>query len=287
MSDETTNTDPVSNNDANIQFPTPVTTVSDVASSETSNIEFEKYKMKLNLFKWLIGTVGIAIITLIINWGFKDRAVGMDEISQYDRYATDLMVLNENPVKKRMLAQFFSTTTPSWLLKNRWEDYYDKVDIEYKDYNHKKDSLKKLRDSFYLIGVSHLNEFQKHKLDEIETILDLKTKEENASMKTPETVISSALSDQLKTVSEKSIAIDLEKLGFESLVNKNFDKAKVSFDKSYQIYPTLHNVDEIRKLLNSKKNLNSEGWNQIYDTILKKYSWGMPVEIKNILKNRY
>jgi hypothetical protein len=122
------------NQDTDIVFTQPDTTVSEVTSQITENIEFEKYKMKMNLFKWITGTLGIAIITMIINWGFKDRAVGMDEILKYDRYTTDLLVLNDNPVKKRMLAQFFSTVTPSEKLKEGWKEYFLEVSKDYKKF---------------------------------------------------------------------------------------------------------------------------------------------------------
>ncbi len=84
------------------------------------NHAFEKYKFKVELFKWLIGSVALVIMTTIINWGFKDRVAGLLEIEQYDKYATELIVLNNDPVKKRMLAQFFSKVTPSEKLREGW-----------------------------------------------------------------------------------------------------------------------------------------------------------------------
>lgn len=95
---------------------------------------FEKYKYKVELFKWLIGSVALVVMTTIIDWGFKDRASGLQEIQQYDKYATELIVLNNDPVKKRMLAQFFSKVTPSEKLREGWENYYHEVDTEYKEF---------------------------------------------------------------------------------------------------------------------------------------------------------
>ncbi len=85
--------------------------------SHNPNLSFEKYKYKVDLIKWLIGSVALVIMTTIINWGFNDREEGLNEIQQYDKYATELIVLNNNPVNKRMLAQFFSTVTPSEKLR--------------------------------------------------------------------------------------------------------------------------------------------------------------------------
>jgi hypothetical protein len=134
---------PVSSNETGVPFPTPDTTVPDYVSPLTTDIEFEKYKMKINLYKWMLGTFFITVITIVINWGFKDRAQGMTEISQYDKYATDMIILNDNPVKKRMLAQFFAHVTPSEKLKEGWQDYYKDINKEYLVFM-KKDSILRL-----------------------------------------------------------------------------------------------------------------------------------------------
>ncbi|HZL08783.1 MAG TPA: hypothetical protein VFC65_02210 [Prolixibacteraceae bacterium] len=110
------------------------------SNSDAPDTSFEKYKYKVELFKWLIGSVALVVMTTIIDWGFKDRAAGLQEIEQYDKYATELIVLNNDPVKKRMLAQFFSKVTPSEKLREGWEKYYLEVDDEYKEFL-RKDSI--------------------------------------------------------------------------------------------------------------------------------------------------
>ena len=89
-----------------------------IPTQEDRNIAFEKYKYKIELFKWLIVSVGIVIATMIIDWGFRDRAAGLQEVQQYDKYATELLILNDNPKSKRMLAQYFSKVIPSALLSS-------------------------------------------------------------------------------------------------------------------------------------------------------------------------
>lgn len=112
--------------------------------SSDPNFSFEKYKYKVELIKWLIGSVVLVVMTTIIDWGFKDRAAGLQEIQQYDKYATELIVMNNDPVKKRMLAQFFSKVTPSEKLREGWEKYYDEVNVEYKMFLYK-DSIAQAR----------------------------------------------------------------------------------------------------------------------------------------------
>lgn len=130
-----------------IPFPVPDTKVENIVTQETTNIEFEKYKLKINLLKWVLGTFLISVFTIAINWSFKDRAVGLNEISSYDKYVTELIVKNNNPVKKRMVAQFFANVTPSWWLRCGWSNYYNEVNVEYLAFMSKNDSIQNLLDS--------------------------------------------------------------------------------------------------------------------------------------------
>jgi hypothetical protein len=137
--------------------------------SSNPNLSFEKYKFKVELFKWLIGSVALVIMTTIINWGFKDREAGLMEIQQYDKYASDLIVLNNNPANKRMLAQFFSKVTPSEKLRKGWELYYEAVDAEYKELLFK-DSINQLKLQTLLDKDSSLlSNSQKREKDQLES----------------------------------------------------------------------------------------------------------------------
>jgi hypothetical protein len=85
----------------------------------------------IDLAKWFITSVVLVIATMIINAGFKDRQANLAEIKFYDNYVTELIVLNPNPVQKRMLAQYFACVTPSEKLRERWKIYYDSIYPEY------------------------------------------------------------------------------------------------------------------------------------------------------------
>lgn len=125
------------------------------------NLSFEKYKYKVELIKWLIGSVALVVMTTIIDWGFKDRAAGLQEIQQYDKYATELIILNNDPVKKRMLAQFFSKVTPSEKLRDGWEKYYEEVDAEYRELLKKDSAAQDKLKELALSDSTKLSELQK------------------------------------------------------------------------------------------------------------------------------
>lgn len=100
---------------------------------EFEKLQFEKYKFRIQIWKWVIGTICLTIITLIIDYGFRDRAASLNEMHLYDRYVTDLIVLNNKTGPRRLLAQYFSHVTASEKLKKGWIDYYNVVNKEYQD----------------------------------------------------------------------------------------------------------------------------------------------------------
>ncbi|MFH0760812.1 MAG: hypothetical protein V2A67_04855 [Bacteroidota bacterium] len=109
---------------------------------------FQRLKFWIGFLKWFVVSVALVVITTIIDWGFRDREAGLAELKFYDRYVTELIVLNPNPVQKRMLAQYFASVTPSEKLRERWEIYYDSVYIEYREYIDpllKEDSMIRMR----------------------------------------------------------------------------------------------------------------------------------------------
>jgi len=295
MADEPTNT-PVSNGDRDILFEAPVSTVSEPTLPETTNIEFEKYKMKMNFLKWVLGTFTVVIITIIINWGFKDRAVGMDEISQYDRYATELIVLNESPVKKRMLAQFFANVTPSTKLKDGWEKYFEKVDKEYEQFIAEKKAEDTKLTELQKIDTARLSDAQKKEIQTLEVKVQEKENIINAPLVVPQVSLSGYSTiktiGSLKFIKSTSknlgLAKQFEDEGFAYLLNKDIDNAITSFVKSENSYNGYHMVYDIAIYLNKNRNQLSNGniqnWKTTYGMILSKYSWGMPEKYQSKLK---
>lgn len=90
----------------------------------------------------------------------------------------------------------------------------------------------------------------------------------------------------------KDEALTLESQGFASIVNKDVESALQSFTAAEKLWPTLHNVKEIRQLLEQNKpalvaapkDTKSYAWTNFCETLLSKYSWGMPEDIKTRLK---
>ena len=81
-------------------------------------------KDKIDLIKWFLGSFVIVVMTTIISYQFQDREHGLNEMNQYDKYVTELIVLNKDLGKRRLLAQYFAYVTPSDKLREPWMDYY-------------------------------------------------------------------------------------------------------------------------------------------------------------------
>lgn len=182
---------------------------------------FEKYKFKIELFKWLIGSVALVVMTAIIDWGFKDRAAGMQEIQQYDKYATELIVLNNDPVKKRMLAQFFSKVTPSEKLREGWELYYKEVDAEYQEFL-KKDTLDQEKLKTYMdkdtASLSPSEKIEKEQLEirvkETQRIMNQPIILPNSSAVTP--VVFIQIGSETQRTMAQELVIKINELGFKT-----------------------------------------------------------------------
>ena len=56
-----------------------------------SMTELQKMKLIFDVAKWLIGSVALVIVTMVIDYGFRDRAAGVEEVKQYDRYVLSLI----------------------------------------------------------------------------------------------------------------------------------------------------------------------------------------------------
>ncbi|MEL1246215.1 hypothetical protein AAEO56_18215 [Flavobacterium sp. DGU11] len=249
---------------------------------EQEKLVLEKYKTKIELYKWLIGSVGLVLLTTIIDYGFRDRAAGLQEIQQYDKYITDLIVLNKEPGQKRMLAQFFSNVTPSEKLKKGWCKYYIEVDKEYQKFIApvlKNDSVIKKEYNNLLTHFDSTNTGQKEKLEVLKTQI-----EENKRLINPDIILPSGT-----IAKDYNSAIQWEKRGFSYLLNKDVDNAIVAFQNSENAYTSFHQVYEIANYLKKNravlKDGNSESWKKTFDEIGKDYNWKMPDEIRNKLLN--
>lgn len=234
----------------------------------------ERLKIWIDLLKWAVVSVGLVIMTKIIDAGFKDREVGINEIKEYDKYVS-LVTDNTKISERRLLAQYFAHVTPSDKLKEGWISYYNTINEEYEKLLEEKEmkqqellAIKTTKDSA-AVPPARLAQLQ----TEIATINEELTPTFNKERKTQ----------------DFDAALSWERIGFENLINGNLDDAIAAFQKSESAYNSFHQVYEIGRFLRKEKETNrvqnDEFWQVLYKTLLKEYSWKMPADIKKQLED--
>ena len=214
-------------------------------------------KDKIDLIKWFLGSFVIVVMTTIISYQFQDREHGLNEMNQYDKYVTELIVLNKDLGKRRLLAQYFAYVTPSDKLREPWMNYYLLLDKEYKQLQR--------QDSLITIQLSNSDSTSnKHLLE----------KQEEIKQK---------LNDDLVMPGDNKVneASRLERLGFEAVLNGDIQSAINYFQQCESVYPSYHSSYEIIKYL--KSNINSD--KKVICKDLLKWTWKVPKEITDRLKS--
>lgn len=214
-------------------------------------------KDKIDLIKWFLGSFVIVVMTTIISYQFQDREHGLNEMNQYDKYVTELIVLNKDLGKRRLLAQYFAYVTPSDKLREPWMNYYLLLDKEYKQLQR--------QDSLITIQLSNSDSTSnKHLLE----------KQEEIKQK---------LNDDLVMPGDNKVneASRLERLGFEAVLNGDIQSAINYFQQCESVYPSYHSSYEIIKYL--KSNINSD--KKVICKDLLKWTWKVPKDITDRLKS--
>lgn len=85
-----------------------------------------------------------------------------------------------------------------------------------------------------------------------------------------------------------TLAAAAERKGFEALVAHDVAAAIAAFDEARRILPTYRNVAEIgnalRRWEDRLKDPESPMWAQLYREILTRYSWGLPEDLRTVIR---
>lgn len=96
--------------------------------------------------------------------------------------------------------------------------------------------------------------------------------------------------EQASIRSSRNEAQELERQGFEALLDRDVEGALAVLDRAHRVWPDYHNVAEIRRLLRTAaddlRDPGSPAWNDVYRRILTDYSWGMSKEHREALREQ-
>lgn len=252
-------------------FQSPVINAQGINDQEKL-FKIEKYKLITDFLKWLIIGVASTFISMYLSSALENRKQDLEELKFFQIHS-EIITNNTEPYKRRYLAQFYSCVNVNESHRKNWENYYNLILKEYKS-----DSL---RMTIELVQLNNkLNDLKKSNSDtsKIDSISNEIKSIEN---------IQKGIFD-IKMPSNLP-AYDFELRGFNEIMSRNIAGAIEAFNRAYELYPTLHNVDEIRKLLiSNQKDLqesSSEVWINVYAVILDKYSWKVPGNVINGMKD--
>lgn len=133
--------------------------------------------------KSILGASLFTFFGAITTYLFKDREASIHEMNEYERYVTEFLVLNEHPAKKRMLAQYFASVTPSNFQQKNWTSYFESVQKDYESFLFQ-DSLDRNRYKF-LLDKEILTNSEKWEKEDIEKKLKNLNRQETTPIVTP------------------------------------------------------------------------------------------------------
>lgn len=90
-------------------------------------LEAENLDKIIDLGKWFFVSVAITLSTSIINDGFREREQDIKEMEIFDKYTGVVMEL-DGAVKRKLLAEYFSSVSPDGPIKRSWGEYKKIVD---------------------------------------------------------------------------------------------------------------------------------------------------------------
>lgn len=119
---------------------------------------------------------------------------------------------------------------------------------------------------------------QSYKKGDYESAQEILQASETMGGKTGEMLSNQIDAGRKQTLSRYEKARSYELKGFEALARNQFETALSNFKEAEKIYPDLHSVSEIRKLLeSSRKDFSSPViQKQIKQKVVRQYSWKVP-----------
>jgi len=84
----------------------------------------------LKLGQFLIGTVGIGLVTIYINYQIQEREIEIKEMETLGKFVE--LAINDNVAVRQRFAEYFSTVSRSEDLRKRWAVYSDILNEEFR-----------------------------------------------------------------------------------------------------------------------------------------------------------
>lgn len=113
--------------------------------------------------------------------------------------------------------------------------------------------------------------------------------ETEATIETAKAAQAGATLPALPSTNPVTAAKDLERSGFQNIIDGKFNDAEDDFSRAERLSPGLHNAYEIRKALNSSLkdgSVSTSEKNELLKNIRDKWSWGTPTDLLDKIESQ-
>lgn len=99
----------------------------------------ERLNIWLGFAKFLLGTFALGLVSTLINSAIQERELELKEQEQIGEFLQH--ALDQDVGVRKRFAQYFATVTRSEVLRTRWQEYSDLVEIEFQQTQQEKQEL--------------------------------------------------------------------------------------------------------------------------------------------------
>lgn len=104
-------------------------------------MENEKLKIFLDFSQFVVGTIGLGLVSTNINYHIQNREITIKEQASIGQFVQQ--ALQEDVGVRRRFAKYFATVTRSDEMRQRWAAYSDTIEVEFNKKKEEKESLEK------------------------------------------------------------------------------------------------------------------------------------------------
>jgi len=251
----------------------------ETAKAAMADAGIEAMRLKLSFAKFIIGTVAVSVLTAVLKWQIQDKRLESEIIAKENEFVAQFITqaIDKDLEMRRDFAEYFTRVSPSKNARERWKSYRtwvaDQLQIASKkelEIAQLREEKMKLNEEIASLTVPEEKQIKTEQIEKVQTNLLMKQQQ-----------LASIRSDSNSQRRDFAAASELERQGFEQLLERDFDSARRAFEAAERAYPSFHQVHEIARLLKREQSrLRSPGdQKRVLTQIVSDYSWKAPAEL--------
>ena len=256
----------------------------ETAKTAVADAGIEAMRLKLGFAKFIIGTVAVSVLTAVLNWQIQDKRLESEIIAKENEFVAQFITqaIDKDLEMRRDFAEYFTRVSPSEDARDRWKSYRTWVADQLEAATQKeleivqlREEKIKLNEEIATLTAPEEKQIKAEQIEKVQTDL-LITQQQLASIR----------SDGNLRKRDFAEASELERQGFEQLLERNFSGARRAFEAAERAYPSFHQVHEIARLLaREQSRLHSpEVQKRVLTQIVSGYGWKAPADLLTAIK---